>query len=520
MMENKNFEHIPQEKFQFVQMGERLHDKKLETKARSFFQDAMLRFRKNKSSVVAAWILLILVLFSLISPMVTPYTMEKEDADLYYKNYPAYVPALAERGWEAFQGSMVHPSQNETAMNRWKAIAIETGMDPVLEVVGEHATEVMDRGKLKTVYTYDLRVNRYMEKGIVHWPLSYEQFADLQRWQNETGIQVIYPWVEIKDINEKAEEVPNIKDNPNIWYKCDDKGVPKLDKDGNFQAVYCTNTAVEGAPYDSLRIEGDDGSYIYSRTVSGAVKVRLNYYNYYRYINGHEPMYIFGTTGLGYDLFSAIGYGGRFSLIFAIIVSAINLSIGAVYGAIQGYYGGMIDMILDRITDILAGVPFIVVTTLFQLHLAQKVGVLGALIFTFILTGWIGMAALTRKQFYRFKSQEFVMAARTLGASDGRLMFKHIFPNAIGTIITSCALVIPGVISSETSLAYLGIIDLQSTVGTTIGTLLSQGNLTFTTAPHTMLWPSLFLGLLMISFNLFGNGLRDAFNPTTRGAGD
>ena len=212
--------------------------------------------------------------------------------------------------------------------------------------------------------------------------------------------------------------------------------------------------------------------------------------------------------------------GARFSLIFAILVSAINLTIGAIYGAIQGYYGGMIDMALDRISDILSGVPFVVVTVLFQLHLAQKVGVLGSFLFAFVLTGWIGMAALTRKQFYRFKGQEFVMAARTLGASDRRLMFKHIFPNAIGTIITSIALVIPGVIGSETSMTYLGIVNLSAYAGTTIGTLLSQGRGAATSAPHAMLWPSVFLGLLMISFNLFGNGLRDAFNPTTRGVDD
>ena len=99
-------------------------------------------------------------------------------------------------------------------------------------------------------------------------------------------------------------------------------------------------------------------------------------------------------------------------------------------------------------------------------------------------------------------------------------MFRHIFPNAIGTIITSCALIIPGVIRQETTLSYLGIVDLSAFAGTTIGTLLSQGNANVTTAPHTMLWPSLFLGLLMISFNLFGNGLRDAFNPSTRGVED
>ena len=227
-----------------------------------------------------------------------------------------------------------------------------------------------------------------------------------------------------------------------------------------------------------------------------------------------------GTDEYGRDLFDAIGTGARFSLVFAVLVSAINLTIGAIYGAIQGYYGGAIDLTMDRISDILSGVPSIVVMTLFKLHLAQKIGVLPSVLFAFVLTGWIGMAALTRKQFYRFKSQEYIMAARTLGASDKRLMFKHIFPNSLGTMVTSCALVIPGVISSETSLTYLGIINLSSVVGTSIGELMECGQRAMAAAPHAMLFPALFISLLLISFNLFGNGLRDAFNPSTRGVED
>ena len=512
---NNNFEHIPQEQFRFVQMDANLRDKRLETKARSFFQDAMIRFRKNKSSVIAAWILLMLVVFALVSPIVSPYGIE--DRDPLFINYPAYVPAIAEKGWGILDGAKIHASQNDAAMNHWKGIAQETGMDPVLGVVATHETEVLYRGKWVTRYTYDLEVNRYYELGIEYWTLNYQEFQKIQDWQNETGIQVIYPWVEYSAIQD-------IRDNPDLWYKVDSKGTAQLDKDGNFIPVYSTRKEVEGAPYNSIRIEGDEGDYIYSFAVSGAVKVRLCYYNYYIYLNDMEPTYLFGTTNFGQDLFSAIGVGARFSLIFAVIIAAINMFNGAVYGSIQGYYGGMIDMALDRFSDILSGVPFVVVTTLFQLHVAPALpagyGVFAALVLTFIVTGWIGMAALTRKQFYRFKSQEFVMAARTLGASDARLMFKHIFPNAIGTIITSCALIIPGVIGSETSLTYLGIVNLQDTVGTTIGTLLSQGNATFVNAPHTMLWPSLFLGLLMICFNLFGNGLRDAFNPSMRGVED
>ena len=112
------------------------------------------------------------------------------------------------------------------------------------------------------------------------------------------------------------------------------------------------------------------------------------------------------------------------------------------------------------------------------------------------------------------------MAARTLGASDRRLMFKHIFPNSLGTMVTSCALVIPGVISSETSLTYLGIINLSKVVGTSIGELMECGQRAMVNAPHAMLFPALFISLLLISFNLFGNGLRDAFNPSTRGVED
>ena len=510
-MKNTNYEHIPQEKFEFVQLDAHLHDTKLETKARGYFADAFLRFSKNKSSVIAAWILLILLLFAFLSPIISPYTMDQKDT--IYINTPAYLPGIAKMGIGILDGATTLTSQNETSMNYWRGIAEETGMNPVLNILDSKTEQVKVRGKMVDRVTYTIEVNRYFQPGVVYRTLSVENFNKLQDWQNETGIQVIYPYVEPKDIHD-------ITDNPNIWYEVDSKGAAKLDKDGNFVPMYSTRTEAEGTPYYSKRIDSDPGNYIYSVAKSGAVQARICYYNFYQYNNGMEPRYIFGTDALGRDLFAAIGKGARFSILFAVIVSAINLTIGAFYGAAQGYYGGWIDMVLDRIADVLYGVPFVVVTTLFQLHLAQKVGVVPSFLFAFVLTGWIGMAALTRKQFYRFKSQEFVMAARTLGASDNRLMFKHIFPNGLGTIITSCALVIPSTISSETNMTYLGIVDLNSFAGATIGTLLSSGQASMTTAPHAMFWPSLFFALLMISFNLFGNGLRDAFNPSTRGAED
>ena len=210
----------------------------------------------------------------------------------------------------------------------------------------------------------------------------------------------------------------------------------------------------------------------------------------------------------------------QLSLFVAICVSVINFTIGALYGSTEGYYGGVIDLTMERISDILAGVPFIVVATLFQIHLSAKVGAIPSLLFAFVLTGWIGTASRVRTQFYRFKNQEFVMAARTLGATDTRIIWKHIFPNSLGTIITSVALVIPSVIFTESMLSYLGIVKLGTANQTSVGTLLSDASGIWTNYPHLMIVPAITISLLMICFNLFGNGLRDAFNPSLRGVED
>ena len=494
----QNIPHIPAEKFEFVNTGAHLHDEKFKTKSRGYFSDAFLRFKKNKSSVIAAFIIAFLILFAIVAPIISPYTVK--DKDNVYTNFPPFIESIADAELGIFDGSKTYPSLNERQIKKYEAIGIETGYNPIIGDIEPYEVEEIVRGKPVTKTYYKVTLNRYYMVGAEYKNVSYEEFAKIQRFQDETGIQVILPYT-------------NSTDEADVWYKL---------VDGEIVPDYVTDPAKAGSvEYTSQRIPGDDGSYIYGWDLkNGTLNIRYCYYNYYQYKNGMTPSYIMGTDEYGRDLFDCIGTGARFSLIFAIVVSAINLTIGAIYGAIQGYYGGAIDLAMDRVTDILSGVPSIVVMTLFKLHLAQKIGVLPSVLFAFVLTGWIGMAALTRKQFYRFKSQEYIMAARTLGASDKRLMFKHIFPNSLGTMVTSCALVIPGVISSETSLTYLGIINLSSVVGTSIGELMECGQRAMENAPHAMLFPALFISLLLISFNLFGNGLRDAFNPSTRGVED
>lgn len=136
-------------------------------------------------------------------------------------------------------------------------------------------------------------------------------------------------------------------------------------------------------------------------------------------------------------------------------------------------------------------------------------------ILAFTLTGWLGISALTRAQFYRYKNREYVLAARTLGASDIRIMAKHIFPSTVGTLITSLVLYIPGVITSESTFAYLGIINYSN--AQSFGALLSDGQARMMSAFHLVIFPSLVISFMILAFNLFGNGLRDAFNPSLRG---
>ena len=290
--------------------------------------------------------------------------------------------------------------------------------------------------------------------------------------------------------------------------------------DGNFKG---------DSYFSKMRTEGEGvNKYDYAIQKDGdTFEIRVNYYEYYRYYHSQilkdritEPYFIFGTTKTGQDIFTCLASGARFSFILAITVASVNLIVGAIYGAIEGYYGGKVDIIMERIVEILAAVPFMIVITLLKYKLAAKTPQVLILFIAFFLTGWIGMSGVVRMQFYRFKNQEYVLAARTLGAKDPRIMFKHIFPNALGTIVTSCVLVIPGMIFSETSLSYLGIINLNSGTMTSVGTLLADAQGYIDTYPHMILYPAIFISLLMLSFNLFGNGLRDAFNPSLRGTED
>ena len=220
----------------------------------------------------------------------------------------------------------------------------------------------------------------------------------------------------------------------------------------------------------------------------------------------------FGTDYLGRDLLTRLFRGARISLLIAFLSVITNVVIGVVYGAVSGYYGGKVDMILTHFAQVLGGMPYIVVTFLFMLLFGA--GMI-SIIFALCITGWIGTSRLIRAQFYRFKGREYVLAARTLGVSDRKLIYRHILPNCVGPLITRAMISIPGAIFSESFLAYLGL-GIKAP-DTSIGVLLADGQDVLLQYPYQTLFPAVLISLLMIAFNLFSNGLRDALVPTRRG---
>lgn len=219
--------------------------------------------------------------------------------------------------------------------------------------------------------------------------------------------------------------------------------------------------------------------------------------------------YWFGTDDLGRDLFSRTWVGARISLFIGITAVVLDLLIGIIWGGIAAYKGGKTDEVMMRIVDILYGLPHLLVTILLMVVL--KPGLL-TIIIAMAATGWIGMARLVRGEILRLKESEFVMASQVLGGSFFRVLFKHLIPNAMGPIIVSMTLSVPGAIFAEATLSFLGLgvpVPLASW-----GTMTSEGLVTLLTGEiWRLFFPALFISLTMFSFNVLGDGLRDALDP-------
>lgn len=221
--------------------------------------------------------------------------------------------------------------------------------------------------------------------------------------------------------------------------------------------------------------------------------------------------YIFGTDTLGRDLFIRIVYGARISLTIGFVAAFVNFVIGVFYGGISGYFGGIVDSIMMRIVEIISAIPMMLYVIL--LIVVMEPG-LKTIIIALSITYWVSMARIVRAQVLTMREQEFVLAARTLGAGTKRILTKHLIPNIMGPVMVALTMQIPNAIFTEAFLSFVGL-GVSAPVSSW-GKLCNDALAGMFTYPYQLFFPALTISITILSFNLFGDGLRDALDPKQR----
>lgn len=226
---------------------------------------------------------------------------------------------------------------------------------------------------------------------------------------------------------------------------------------------------------------------------------------------GIEETYLFGTDSLGRDIWTRTWTGAQVSLLIALLAACFDLIIGVTYGSISGFFGGKVDIVMQRIIEVIAGIPSLVLVILFMM--VFEPGIM-SIAMAMAVSGWIGMSRIVRSHVLRLKDREFVLASRTLGSSNFRLITKHLFPNIAGPILVSIMFSLPSAIFYEAFLSFIGL-GLQPP-SASLGVLISEGYQSLQNYPYMLILPSIVLCLLIFSFNLLADGLRDAVDPQMR----
>ncbi|HEX2180957.1 MAG TPA: ABC transporter permease [Rubrobacteraceae bacterium] len=226
---------------------------------------------------------------------------------------------------------------------------------------------------------------------------------------------------------------------------------------------------------------------------------------------GPSAAFWFGTDEFGRDMWTRVWAGTRVSLYIAFLAAFLDLFVGVTYGAVSGFLGGRVDNALQRMIEILVGIPSLVVAILAMVVFRPGIITISIAIG---ITGWVYMARIVRGRMLQLKEQEFALASRSLGASGYRLVRKHLLPNSLGPIIVNLMFTIPSAIFAEAFLSFIGL-GIQ-VPDASLGSLISEGAGEIRFHPYLLWFPSVVFCLLMVCFNLLGDGLRDAFDPKMR----
>ncbi|MBI9011229.1 MAG: ABC transporter permease [Clostridiales bacterium] len=457
-----------------VYEDKKMIDSPLESKRIGYYQDSWNRFKKNRASFVAFIIICVMLFFVTFGPYMSGYELFKEDPVEAGRlgNLVPKIPVLEKLGF--FDGTKTIEAGKQFLLDMNSS---EMGNDIILSGIPQELIDNPDHPNYADVTKLKVLVDHYKYTNYIS---SYkpERYYSIVRQNKING----------------TDDDPLAEVNRTLT-------------EDEFKVELSKNTVI-----DILQILETENPEDPSKPFFQYV-VRLDQFKSALGVNDPSDTYFwFGTTDEGSDLYTELWLGARISLMIALAVISINTVVGLTIGSIAGYYGGALDLIMDRVVEIVSSIPFLSVLILMTLRFGNDIWVI---IFAYTATGWIATYRTGRMQFYRFKNREYVFAARTLGASDRRIMIKHIFPNTLGLIVTGLALSVPLFVFTEASLSFLGIIEYSDV--TSVGMLIKQGEAVMMHHPHLLMFPAVYIAILMIAFNLFGNGLRDAFNPSLRG---
>lgn len=221
--------------------------------------------------------------------------------------------------------------------------------------------------------------------------------------------------------------------------------------------------------------------------------------------------HLFGTDQFGRDLWVRTWMGTRISLLIAFVAALLDLTVGVAYGAVSALIGGKVDAVMQRIIEILVGIPHLIIVILLMMIMPAGIW---TIVVALSITGWVNMARLVRAEILKLKNQEFVLAARVLGTSTTRIIWKHLIPNTVGVIVINAMFTIPSAIFTEAFLSFIGI-GMQEPKAS-LGVLINNGYQVLRNFPHVLIFPAIVIVLIMVCFSILGDGLRDALDPRMR----
>lgn len=536
--------------FKFVKREEK-QDLEQTRKSLTYWQDVWRRLRNNKMSMVGLVVVIFIVLFAIFGPYLTPYDEAEQYNDL--KNLPPRLDVF-----EIEEGKFIHRTEAYDLIE----FDEDGNVVAVLKEVNEDQDNKIKEYSYEFEYVYDL-----VEGGAYPLPAEvvldentfYSEvwgiaFQDVNIDTSEQGVVIAYihpdsPFLdgELASFNDLDDWIGTTIDRIILTDNITDPDIPddysvKAERTAKFMVIDMEKeiilTDILKGKLKSITLFDDFVTLDYSLKVldpeerpEGQEDVEF-VFTYKGETTNTVAMTVsnnqfkWGTDSLGRDVLTRVMYGARISLLVALIATTVNLLIGITYGSISGYRGGNVDNIMMRIVDIINSIPLTLYVILLMVVLRERTIEVGGTVifngsdgFTAIVVAlgsvyWVGMARLVRGQILGLKEQEFVLAARTIGVSNRKIIFRHLIPNALGPIIVSMTMMIPSAIFTEAFLSFIGI--GVSAPQASWGTLANEARGSILRYPYQLFFPSLAIAVTMLGFNFLGDGLRDALDPRLR----